>query len=73
MTPEQLKDPNGYFGINSPTGNRWYNFDVFTYWECATAGMVDHLISPKSLLANQFDKCTWAVLAALLKLGQIYE
>ena len=73
MTPEQLKDPNGYFGINSPTGNRWYNFDVFTYWECATAGMEAHLRSPKSLLAKQFDKCTWAVLAALLKLGQIYE
>ncbi len=27
-----------YFGINSPRGQRWYNFDPCTFLECATAG-----------------------------------
>jgi hypothetical protein len=27
-----------YFGVNSPRGRRWYNFDPCTYLECATAG-----------------------------------
>ncbi len=27
-----------YFGINSPRGQRWFNFDPCTFLECATAG-----------------------------------
>jgi hypothetical protein len=27
-----------YFGVNSPRGQRWYNFDPCTFLECATAG-----------------------------------
>jgi hypothetical protein len=27
-----------YFGINSPRGSRWYNFDPCTFLECAMAG-----------------------------------
>ena len=27
-----------YFGVNAPSGARWYNFDPFTYIECAAAG-----------------------------------
>ena len=27
-----------YFGVSSPRGARWYNFDVGTYLECAAAG-----------------------------------
>lgn len=27
-----------YFGVDSPRGGRWYNFDPCTYLECAAAG-----------------------------------
>jgi hypothetical protein len=33
-----LDDEQRYFGINSPRGQRWYNFDPCTFLECATAG-----------------------------------
>lgn len=70
---KQLSEPYRYFGIDSPTGNRWYNFNVFTYWESATRGMQDHLRSVRSLYASRFAKCTWVALAALLGLGSSYE
>jgi len=34
----QLKDEHRYFGVDSPSGQRWYNFDPCGYIECATAG-----------------------------------
>ena len=27
-----------YFGVDAPSGLRWYNFDPCTYLECAVAG-----------------------------------
>jgi len=30
-----------YYGIDSPRGGRWYNFDPATYLECAAAGSLD--------------------------------
>jgi hypothetical protein len=33
-----LKNELRYFGINSPRGQRWYNFDPCTFLECAMAG-----------------------------------
>lgn len=27
-----------FFGVNAPSGARWYNFDPFAYIECAAAG-----------------------------------
>jgi hypothetical protein len=72
MQGEPEKDPYSYFGIDSPTGAHWYNFTVFTYWECATAGMEDHLKS-WSAIAHLFKTCTWATLAKLLVLGSMYE
>ena len=73
MNPSQLNDPHNYFGIDSPTGHRWYNFDAITYWECATAGMEACLDMPDHPRKKSFDKCTWATLARLLQLGQSYE
>ncbi len=64
MKDKELQNEGKYLGLNSPTGNRWYNFDVFTYLECGTA---------------QFDAddklgdCDWTFLAYILKLGRIYE
>lgn len=73
MSDHQLKDPYRYYGIDSPTGHTWYNFDVFTYWECATRGMEDHLRSNRSLIKHRFNTCTWATFALLLELGSDYE
>jgi hypothetical protein len=33
-----LADKERYFGVNSPRGSRWYNFDPLGYLECAMAG-----------------------------------
>jgi hypothetical protein len=33
-----LDDKMRYFGIDSPRGQRWYNFDPCSFLECATAG-----------------------------------
>ncbi len=73
MRDKQLTDPNRWFGIDSPTGNRWYNFDVFGYWECATRGVLDHLRSSESFIRHRLLHCTWALFAAFLELGQSYE
>ena len=33
-----LADEHRYYGVDAPSGARWYNFDPRTYLECATAG-----------------------------------
>jgi hypothetical protein len=73
LSPEKLKDPQSFFGIDSGKGDTWYNFAPIDYWSCAIRGMEDHLKSPVSLYAIRFSKCTWATFAALLSLGQSYE
>ena len=72
IPPEQLKDPFNFFGIRSPSGAYWYNLDVFSYWECAMAGM-EVRISPSWQGSQYFTKCNWSVLAELLTLGRLYE
>ena len=34
----QLDDKFRYFGLNSPRGSRWYNFEPLGYLECAATG-----------------------------------
>lgn len=34
----QLNDKHRYFGIDAPSGARWYNFDPCTYIECGVSG-----------------------------------
>jgi hypothetical protein len=34
----QLQDKYRYFGIDAPSGRRWFNFDPQTYIECGAAG-----------------------------------
>lgn len=53
-----------YGGVDSPTGHRWYNFSTESYFECAFSGAEEK---------NQIEECSWADLADLLYLGQIYE
>lgn len=33
-----LEDEYRYFGVNAPSGARWYNFDPHTFVECGLAG-----------------------------------
>lgn len=33
-----LDDEHRYFGVDAPSGRRWYNFDPATFLECAVAG-----------------------------------
>ncbi len=73
MRDRQLADPYRWFGVASPTGNDWYNFDVFGYWECATRGVLAHLRSSGSFIRHRLLRCTWALFAAYLELGQVYE
>jgi hypothetical protein len=34
----QLANEHRYFGLDSPRGSQWYNFDPCAFLECATAG-----------------------------------
>jgi len=67
MRGNQLEDMNRHMGLISPTGNDWYNFDVFTYLRCSTRGMVDNSRD------TPFEGCDWVELAAILELGRLYE
>jgi hypothetical protein len=59
-----------YMGLKSPTGHDWYNWDPFTYLECATGGLVVH----SKWTAPEFKEGnSWAVLAYVLEWGRIYE
>ena len=59
-----LEDEYRYFGIDSPTGFRWYNFDPCSYLECGVRG---------SLGGNTVDGLTWDQFADLLWCGAVYE
>jgi hypothetical protein len=53
-----------YFGIDSPTRHRWFNYDPSSYLECAAQTLrVDGVSTDAG----------WIDLAILLWLGQIYE
>lgn len=60
-----INHPYRYFGIDSPTGYRWYNFDPEVFLECASG----YPLWEKPTLSE----CTWATLALFLWLGQTYE
>lgn len=59
-----IDHPYRYFGIQSPTGHTWYNFDPSAFLECATTPVIDE---------SQIVECGWVDLAVLLWVGQIYE
>lgn len=65
----QLEDKMRYFGIDSPSGSRWYNFDVLTYLECAVSGMYDD----KEDEVFEIKEFSWDDFAGLLWYGQNYE
>ena len=82
----QLKNDMRYFGIDSPRGSRWYNFDVLTYLECAVRGNYggyeeDEVIvlqpPPEDESADseifEIEEFSWEDFNGLLSCGQFYE
>lgn len=57
-----------YFGIDSPQGNRWYNFDINTYLECGSSWMID--FSERCYAIKTID---WLTFAQFLEMGRTYE
>ena len=51
-----------YFGIDSPRGNRWFNFSPSSYLECAAAG-----------LNSYYSQVSWKQIKEFFWCGQIYE
>ncbi|MCT4543848.1 MAG: hypothetical protein N4A63_09920 [Vallitalea sp.] len=58
-----------YFGIDSTEGNRWYNFDPFTYLECASAWL-EVFLDSRSIQEIDFS---WSMLIHFLEMGRLYE
>lgn len=65
MRGKQLQNELRYFGIQSETGNIWYNFDPFGNLECGARCMVDNETS--------FESIDWSFIGELLENGRIYE
>jgi len=65
MTGKQLDNEYRYFGIQSETGNSWYNFDPFGNLECGARCMDDN--------ETDFDNLNWSFVGELLENGRIYE
>ncbi len=82
----QIHDPHAYFGINAPSGARWYNLGVSGYLECATRGSVggyteDEVIvlippEPGESADSDVDDLTdfdWELFEDFLQCGRCYE
>ncbi|WP_294282882.1 hypothetical protein [uncultured Chryseobacterium sp.] len=70
MNGKQLDDEYKYFGIDSETGNRWYNFDPDSILECGMRCYLDH--SDHENNHHEFE-VSWKTLGDLLEMGRIYE
>src|SRR6187399_1092126 len=67
MQNKQLENKLRYFGIDSETENRWYNFDPFTNLECGAAWLLSDLKRE-----DQEMNVNWKMLGILLEMGRIY-
>lgn len=63
----QLADDSKFFGIISPSGHGWYNFDPFSLLECGARGLMDHEGEDAPLRGG------WEMLGELLEMGRTYE
>ena len=68
MKGKQLDDPYKSFGIDSETGERWYNFDAWRNLECGARWCID-----AGSDENEYDVLDWGFLGQLLEMGRIYE
>ena len=63
----QLADESKFFGIVSPSGHGWYNFDPFSLLECGARGLMDHAGEDAPVRGG------WEMLGGLLEMGRAYE
>ncbi len=63
----QLADESKFFGIVSPSGHGWYNFDPFSLLECGARGLMDHAGEDTPVRGG------WEMLGELLEMGRTYE
>lgn len=81
-----LKNEYRYFGITSPSGAIWYNFDPITYLECGVRGTIggyaeDEVIVVIPPTAGEtadspiipLSSFGWGLFIELLECGQWYE
>ncbi len=68
MKGKQLDNDMRYFGVESETGNLWYNFDPMTNLECGASCMLNSQADED----GEF-KVSWQTLGELLEMGRIYE
>jgi hypothetical protein len=59
-----------YGGVDSPSGNRWYNFDPSTFIECGARGALDHVGDEGE---REIAAISWGEVASIIELGRIYE
>ncbi|MCP4419169.1 MAG: hypothetical protein GY805_21345 [Chloroflexi bacterium] len=64
-----FNDPDSYYGIDSPTRNRWYNLDLKLYLKCAASYLID--VSRGGDVP--YEEVDWVDLAWILKAGMSYE
>ncbi len=80
----QLADSNRYFGLDAPSGARWYNFDPASYLECGTTGSVGgwgddievELVTPPEAIDDDDERRRsfgWEGVCDLLVCGRCYE
>lgn len=80
----QLADDQRYFGIDAPSGRRWYNFDPTSYLECGASGSVGGwqgddqrvLVTPPEAVDDDDEgrrSFGWEGLCDLLECGRCYE
>lgn len=65
MKGKQLDNEYRFFGIQSETGNSWYNFDPIMNLECGARCMDDN--------ETDFDNLDWSFIGEILENGRIYE
>lgn len=65
----QLDNEDKYYGVTSPSGHSWYNFDPFIYLECGVRGLVDHF----EIGNFSEEEIGWDLFIGLLELGRLYE
>lgn len=63
----QLADESKFFGIVSPSGHGWYNFNPFSLLECGARGLMDHAGEDAPVRGG------WEMLGELLEMGRTYE
>jgi hypothetical protein len=65
MRGKQLENEYRFFGVESETGNSWYNFNPFANLECGAKCMEDNEMD--------FNSLDWSFIGELLENGRIYE